>query len=50
MIAAKPGLNDLALTTNGVLLADQIDALQGRRARPHHRQPRHAATAIASRR
>ena len=28
MIAAKPGLNDLALTTNGVLLADQIDALQ----------------------
>ena len=23
----KPGLNDLALTTNGVLLADQIDAL-----------------------
>ena len=28
MIAAKPGLEDLALTTNGVLLADQIDALQ----------------------
>jgi cyclic pyranopterin phosphate synthase len=28
MIAAKPGLKDLALTTNGVLLADQIDALQ----------------------
>jgi cyclic pyranopterin phosphate synthase len=28
MIAAKPGLNDLALTTNGVLLADQIDALK----------------------
>ena len=27
MLAAKPGLNDLALTTNGVLLADQIDAL-----------------------
>jgi len=27
MIAGKPGLNDLALTTNGVLLADQIDAL-----------------------
>jgi len=27
MIAAKPGLNDLALTTNGILLADQIDAL-----------------------
>ena len=27
MVAAKPGLNDLALTTNGVLLAEQIDAL-----------------------
>ncbi|MGB7219603.1 MAG: GTP 3',8-cyclase MoaA [Vicinamibacterales bacterium] len=27
MLAAKPGLADLALTTNGVLLADQIDAL-----------------------
>ena len=29
MLAAKPGLRDLALTTNGVLLADQIDALHG---------------------
>src|SRR3954469_17799930 len=28
MIAAKPGLKDLALTTNGILLADQIEALQ----------------------
>ena len=28
MLAAKPGLADLALTTNGVLLADQIDALK----------------------
>ena len=28
MLAAKPGLNDLALTTNGVLLADQADALK----------------------
>src|SRR5438876_11874613 len=28
MIASKPGLADLALTTNGVLLADQIDALK----------------------
>jgi cyclic pyranopterin phosphate synthase len=27
MLAAKAGLNDLALTSNGVLLADQIDAL-----------------------
>jgi cyclic pyranopterin phosphate synthase len=29
LLAAKPGLNDLALTTNGVLLEDQIDALRG---------------------
>lgn len=28
MIAGKPGLKDLALTTNGVLLAEQIDALR----------------------
>jgi len=28
MISSKRGLNDLALTTNGVLLADQIDALK----------------------
>jgi cyclic pyranopterin phosphate synthase len=28
MIAMKPGLKDLALTTNGVLLADQVDALK----------------------
>jgi cyclic pyranopterin phosphate synthase len=28
MLAAKPGLADLALTTNGVLLEDQIDALK----------------------
>jgi cyclic pyranopterin phosphate synthase len=28
MIAAKPGLNDLALTTNGVLLAAQADSLK----------------------
>ncbi len=28
MIAAKPGLKDLALTTNGILLANQIDALK----------------------
>jgi cyclic pyranopterin phosphate synthase len=28
MLAAKPNLKDLALTTNGVLLADQIDALK----------------------
>jgi cyclic pyranopterin phosphate synthase len=28
MLAAKRGLTDLALTTNGILLADQIDALK----------------------
>ena len=28
MLAVKPGLSDLALTTNGVLLAEQIDALR----------------------
>ena len=28
MVAAKPGIADLALTTNAVLLADQIDALK----------------------
>jgi cyclic pyranopterin phosphate synthase len=28
MIAAKPALKDLALTTNGVLLADQVDGLK----------------------
>ncbi|HZR22679.1 MAG TPA: radical SAM protein, partial [Vicinamibacterales bacterium] len=28
MVAPKPGLNDLALTTNGVLLADQIDDIK----------------------
>jgi cyclic pyranopterin phosphate synthase len=27
MLAEKPGLKDIALTTNGILLADQIDAL-----------------------
>ena len=27
MIARKPGLNDVALTTNGILLSDQIDAI-----------------------
>jgi len=28
MLATKPGLADLAMTTNGILLADQIDALR----------------------
>src|SRR5690349_7001285 len=28
MIASKPGLNDLALTSNGILLADQVDDLK----------------------
>lgn len=28
MIAAKPGVTDLAMTTNGILLADHVDGLQ----------------------
>ncbi len=28
MLAGKPGLHDLAMTTNGVLLADNVDALK----------------------
>ncbi len=28
LLAAKPGLRDLAITTNGILLADHIEALQ----------------------
>ena len=28
MLAAKPGLHDLAMTSNGILLADQIDGLK----------------------
>jgi cyclic pyranopterin phosphate synthase len=28
MLSAKPGLNDLAITTNGILLAEQIDGLK----------------------
>src|SRR5262245_725669 len=28
MLSTKPAIRDLALTTNGVLLADQIDALK----------------------
>src|ERR671931_407306 len=28
MLAARPGIQDLALTTNGVLLANQADALR----------------------
>src|SRR5207342_1440575 len=28
LLAAKPGLNDLALTTNGILLTSQIDGLK----------------------
>ena len=44
MMAAKPGLADLAMTTNGILLADQIDALHGGRHPPRDGQPRHAST------
>ena len=33
MVSAKTGLADLALTTNGILLADQIDALKATEAK-----------------
>jgi len=29
LLSAKPGLRDLAMTSNGILLADQVDALAG---------------------
>ena len=32
MLAARPSIRDLALTTNGVLLANQADALRAARA------------------
>ena len=42
-LAAKPRIHDLALTTNGVLLADQAGA-QGRGASPPDGQSRYAAS------
>ena len=42
MVAAKPGLADLAMTTNGILLADQIEEPARRRYPPRHGEPRHA--------
>ena len=43
MLAAKPGIQDLALTTNGVLLAEHAETLRAVRAPSRHREPRHAA-------
>ena len=37
MLAAKPGLADLAMTTNGILLADQIESCTPRHP-PRHGQ------------
>ena len=42
-------IRDLALTTNGVLLAPQARGAARRRAAPDHRQPRHARARRASR-
>ena len=41
-LADRPAIRDLALTTNGVLLAPQAAAAARRRPASHHRQPRHA--------
>ena len=41
-LAARPAIRDLALTTNGVLLAPQAQRAARRGPAPHHRQPRHA--------
>ena len=41
-LAASSRLSDLALTTNGVLLAEQAEALEGGRPEADHREPRHA--------
>ena len=41
-LAARPAIRDLALTTNGVLLAAQAADAARRRAAPDHGQPRHA--------
>ena len=49
LLAAKPRLRDLAMTTNGVLLAEQAPALQRGRAPPGHGEPRHAAARTGSR-
>ena len=43
MLAAKPALRDLALTTNGILLAEQAPALAAAGLHRADREPRHAA-------
>ena len=41
LLAAKPALRDLALTTNGVLLAEQAEALKDAGLQRRHGEPRH---------
>ena len=42
LLAARPAIRDLALTTNGVLLAPQAQRAARRGPAPDHRQPGHA--------
>ena len=42
MLAAIPGIEDIGLTTNGILLAPMAQAALRRRAAADQRQPRHA--------
>ena len=50
LLAANPRLRDLAMTTNGVLLAEQARRAARGGPPPGHGQPRHAARRTASRR
>ena len=43
LFAAKAPIRDLALTTNGVLLAEQASALRAAGPAPDHREPGHTA-------
>ena len=48
-LAAIPGIDDLALTTNGALLAGQAARLRARRAAARHREPGRARPEIFAR-
>ena len=48
-LASRPAIRDLAMTTNGVLLAPTCRRAARRRAASAHGQPRHAAAAALSR-
>ena len=41
-LAAIPGVADIAMTTNGSLLAEKVDALRAAGPAAHHAEPRHA--------